>query len=370
MKFYINGSEVGRTDFKQANSLRKTLLPFRIGSSHEEEISEHASFAGLIDEVRIWNIARTEKQIRSDMNKQLNGDEAGLVGYWKFDEETQGRISDGSLNKNDGKLFGDAKLEPYTRPILASLKHEHLTKAVTYYEKAIELEPRISITYNLLANLYIKQNQISDAEAVYKRALDAPLTQARHDSLIRAMSEFYADEGQEHKLVAILENMEPTMPESVVLYELLGDLYKKTGEFKKSKTAYTKWLKLRKQEVNGQDAYYQRWFAEELLDKGIFPEITLKYAKRALQDSAKISYHYPMTLGRAYVVNDRYADALRYFKYTLSILSTNDSLDYFWKQVADASKNANDKERYKQMLEALKNSIPSEYSSYVQMLTE
>ena len=369
MKLYLNGSEVQRNNFKLQNNLRKTTLPFRIGCSHEEEISEHASFAGLIDEVRIWDIARTENQIRSDMNKELKGDESGLVGYWKFDAETQGRISDSSPNKNDGKLIGNAKLEPYTRPILASLKNEYLTKAVTYYEKAIELNPKIYQPYNLLANLYIKQNQISDTEAVYMQALDAPFRQVTHNSLIRAIYELYANEGQEHKLVAILEEIEPKMQESVVLHEILGDLYNRIGDSDKAEIANAKWLKLRQKEVNGQSAYYQRWFAEELLEKGLFPETTLKYAKRALQDYTETSFYYPMTLGHACVANELYDDALRYYKYALSLISANSSLDYFWKQVADASKNANDKERYIQMLDALKNSIPPEYSSFVQMST-
>ena len=369
MKLYLNGSEVQRNNFKLQNNLRKTTLPFRIGCSHEEEISEHASFAGLIDEVRIWDIARTENQIRSDMNKELKGDESGLVGYWKFDAETQGRISDSSPNKNDGKLIGNAKLEPYTRPILASLKNEYLTKAVTYYEKAIELNPKIYQPYNLLANLYIKQNQISDTEAVYMQALDAPFRQVTHNSLIRAIYELYANEGQEHKLVAILEEIEPKMQESVVLHEILGDLYNRIGDSDKAEIANAKWLKLRQKEVNGQSAYYQRWFAEELLEKGLFPETTLKYAKRALQDYTGTSFYYPMTLGHAYIANELYDDALRYYKYAISLISANSSLDYFWKQVADASKNANDKERYIQMLDALKNSIPPEYSSFVQMST-
>ena len=37
-----------------------------------------------------------EAEISTDMNKQLNGDEPGLVGYWKFDEETEGKIADTS----------------------------------------------------------------------------------------------------------------------------------------------------------------------------------------------------------------------------------------------------------------------------------
>ena len=366
IKLYLNGAEVRTSNFKGERNLTKTTLPLRIGCSHEEEISEHASFAGLIDEVRVWNIARTENQIRSNMYKQLKGDEAGLVGYWKFDAETEGRVSDSSLNKNDGKLVGNAKLEPYSRPSLSSLKADNLTKAASYYEKAIELRPTTYQYYDRLAKLYTDQNQISDAAFVYLRALDVPFGQTTHEALIRAISDLYSDEGQEDKLIAILEEVKPKMQVSIVLHELLGDLYKKTGDFEKAEIANTKWLKLREQDVNIQDAYHQRSFAEELLEKGIFPDTTLKHAARALQDSEEISYHFPLTLGRAYVVNGRYDDALRYFKYALSILSANDSLDDYWKKVIDARKNANDKERYTQMLDALKNSIPPEYASSVQ----
>jgi tetratricopeptide (TPR) repeat protein len=304
------------------------------------------------------------------MNKQLNGDEAGLVGYWKFDEETEGRVSDSSPNKNDGQLIGNAKLEPYTHPIFGNAKTEYLTKSASYYEKAIELNPKIYQYYDVLAKLYIQQNQTSDAVAVYRRALDAPLTQGTHNSAIRAIFELYTDETQEEKLVAILEEIKPKMEESVVMHELMGDLYKKTGDSGKAELAYAKWLKIRLKEVNEQSVYYQRNFAEELLEKGIYPEIALNYAKRAFHGYTGTSYYYPMTLGHACIANELYDDALSYYKYAFSIISPVASSDYFWKQVADASKNANDKERYIQMLDALKNSIPPEYSSFVQMFTE
>ena len=363
MKLYLNGAEVRRHDFKGQNNLTKTTLPLRIGCSHEEEISEHASYAGLIDEVRVWNIARTENQIRSDMNKQLKGDEAGLVGYWKFDAETEGRVSDSSLNKNDGKLVGNAKLKQYSRPILVNSKAENLTKAASYYEKAIELRPTVFQYYDRLAKLYMDQNQISDAAFVYLRALDTPFGKTTHNTVIRVISELYADEGHEDKLIAILEEVKPKMQESIVLHELLGDLYKKTGDADNAEIAYAKWLKLREHAVSIQDAFHQRWFAEELLDKGIFPETALKFAKRTLQGETGTNYYYTMTLGHAYLANERYDDALRNYKYALSIISPNSSLDYFWKQIADTSKNADDKESYKQMLDALKKSMPPEYAS-------
>ncbi|MDQ4141760.1 MAG: hypothetical protein M3142_14720, partial [Bacteroidota bacterium] len=47
---------------------------------------EDTYFKGNIDEVRVWNTVRTEKQIRESMCLKLTGMEPNLVGYFKFDE--------------------------------------------------------------------------------------------------------------------------------------------------------------------------------------------------------------------------------------------------------------------------------------------
>ena len=360
MKLYLNGLEVARNSFSNQNHIHRTTLPFRIGCSHEEERSEHASFAGLIDEVRIWNIARTETQIRSDMNRQLKGDEPGLIGYWKFDTETDGRISDSSPNQNDGQLIGNAKLEQYKRPISVTPKTENLAKAVSYYEKAIELNPDNYRNYDLLAKLYLEQNQTSDAAFVYVRALDLPEEQVNSDAIIRTLYDLYSEEGQEDKRIAILEKIKPKMQNNSVLHELLGDLYKKAGEAEKAELAYAEWLKMRYVDTS-RSARYRHKIAEALLKKGIFPETALKHALYALHHDTESSFYYPLTLGHAYVANNLYDDALKYYRYTLSILPVDSSLDYFWQQVEDASKNAKDKNRYRQMIDALIHSIPQEH---------
>ena len=363
MKLYLNGFEVGRNDFKDQNNIHRTTLPFRIGCSHEEERSEHASFAGLIDEVRIWNIARTEYQIRSDMNRQLKGNETGLIGYWTFDTETEGRISDSSPNQNDGQLIGNAKLEKYKRPISVTSKTDNFTKAVSCYEKAIELNPDNYQNYDLLAKLFLEQNQTSDAASVYLRALDLPSERVNADAIIRTLSELYIGEAQDDKHIAILEEVKPKIQKSAVLHEILGDLYKNIGESEKSTLAYSEWLKIRLYEDNLWGTHNQRKVAEALLEKGIFPEETLKQAKQAWYNGTESSFYYPLTLGHAYVANDLYDEALRYYRYAVSILPIDSSLEYFWKQVADASKHAKDKKRYRQMFDALIQSIPHEYVS-------
>ncbi|GEM_PF-4879075 len=55
-------------------------------------------FNGEIDEVRIWNIARTQEEIQQNLLKPLNGDEAGLIVYYKMSDNSGSVLSDNSTN--------------------------------------------------------------------------------------------------------------------------------------------------------------------------------------------------------------------------------------------------------------------------------
>ncbi|MFH1131619.1 MAG: LamG-like jellyroll fold domain-containing protein [Pseudomonadota bacterium] len=103
MKIFINGSEVASGTF--GKDIRVSKLPLRIGWTHENP-PEYSPFAGQIDEVRIWNIARTQEELQATMHTTLSGKERGLVGYWRFDVENV--AADSSPHHSDGKLVGDA----------------------------------------------------------------------------------------------------------------------------------------------------------------------------------------------------------------------------------------------------------------------
>ncbi len=76
---------------------------FAIGAYTENNYTLHGDYTmGAIDELRIWNIARTQSQIQATMGTHLTGSEAGLVGYWSFD----GDVKDKSPNHNDGTIYG------------------------------------------------------------------------------------------------------------------------------------------------------------------------------------------------------------------------------------------------------------------------
>jgi hypothetical protein len=46
------------------------------------------NWTGELDDVRLWNVARTATQIQSSYRNELAGAQSGLVGNWKFDEGT------------------------------------------------------------------------------------------------------------------------------------------------------------------------------------------------------------------------------------------------------------------------------------------
>ena len=43
-------------------------------------------FAGVVDEVRIWNVARTAAQIAAAKDTEITGTQAGLLGRWGLNE--------------------------------------------------------------------------------------------------------------------------------------------------------------------------------------------------------------------------------------------------------------------------------------------
>ena len=63
-------------------------------------------FNGLIDEARIWNIARSQAEIQATKDQSLSGSEAGLVAYYRLDDGGGSSANDSSNHGNSGELGG------------------------------------------------------------------------------------------------------------------------------------------------------------------------------------------------------------------------------------------------------------------------
>ncbi len=68
-------------------------------------------FLGMMDEVRIWDRARSQEEIAADYDKALAGTEAGLHAYYKFDQGISGGNNTGqtTLMDGEGKANGTLK---------------------------------------------------------------------------------------------------------------------------------------------------------------------------------------------------------------------------------------------------------------------
>jgi hypothetical protein len=78
------------------------MMSFGAGGNYELEYMD-----GYVDEIRIWDIARSEADINKTMYKSLHGNFENLIGYWKLDGITNNKIKDFSGNDNDGEIIGN-----------------------------------------------------------------------------------------------------------------------------------------------------------------------------------------------------------------------------------------------------------------------
>ncbi len=60
---------------------------------------------GELDEIAVWTRALSEEEVRAGWFKKLSGSEAGLEGYWDFDDDT---ADDRTPNQHFGHFLGDA----------------------------------------------------------------------------------------------------------------------------------------------------------------------------------------------------------------------------------------------------------------------
>jgi hypothetical protein len=72
-------------------------------------------FNGSIDEVRVWNDARTADEIRAHMFTSFSAaeiaTETNLVGYWKLNEGANQLTADETVNGNDGFLGSNSSID-------------------------------------------------------------------------------------------------------------------------------------------------------------------------------------------------------------------------------------------------------------------
>ncbi len=101
-KFYVDGTQVGGDQVgTNVSTINNSTAPFKVGADDANY------WDGLIDDVRAWNVARTQTEINN--NKSIEIDSAtNLQGSWHL----SGNIEDLSGNNNDLTNNGSAIFSP------------------------------------------------------------------------------------------------------------------------------------------------------------------------------------------------------------------------------------------------------------------
>jgi streptogramin lyase len=97
LRWYINGELTAEATAQYAQAAASTL-PMIFGRGYA------GAFRGKLDEIRVWNIARSKAEIQQGMQQRLAGDEAGLAGYWRLDDLRGLAARDSSPGGHPGAL--------------------------------------------------------------------------------------------------------------------------------------------------------------------------------------------------------------------------------------------------------------------------
>ncbi|WP_304237102.1 LamG domain-containing protein [Jiulongibacter sediminis] len=104
IRFYINGVESG---YGFLGSAFQDNLPMNIGRQ-QPSYCQCNHFNGSMDELRLWNVAKSQAEIQASMKTGVAHNSAGLVAYYKFNEASGNTIIDATSNNNNGVLINGA----------------------------------------------------------------------------------------------------------------------------------------------------------------------------------------------------------------------------------------------------------------------
>ncbi|MBD3386234.1 T9SS type A sorting domain-containing protein [candidate division KSB1 bacterium] len=99
---YINGvPELTKTAVVSPRSLLGDLI---IGAVQRDQDTYEYHLDATLDELRIWNVARTTQDIVQSIFNEITGTETGLVAYYNFNEGSGQTLVDYTTHGNDGRL--------------------------------------------------------------------------------------------------------------------------------------------------------------------------------------------------------------------------------------------------------------------------
>ena len=162
VRLYVNGNKVDSASY--TGNIGNAVNNCFIGGYY----STGRNFPGKIDEVRIWNVARTGSQISSSMNGEFCAAPTGLVAYYKFSQGTAG-----------GNNAGVTSLTDYAGTNTGTLQNFALTGSTSNWTTGASLTPGTggsgSITLTACDSYTSPSGNVYTVNGTYTDTITSPL---------------------------------------------------------------------------------------------------------------------------------------------------------------------------------------------------
>jgi hypothetical protein len=101
IRLYVDGVLHSATNIHSGWDTRNFGQALQIGRSLEAGVG---NLEGTLDELRVWNVARTQAQIQAAMSQELTTPQSGLVVYLKANEASGALLADATGRNNNGAI--------------------------------------------------------------------------------------------------------------------------------------------------------------------------------------------------------------------------------------------------------------------------
>ncbi|MBP5999616.1 MAG: gliding motility-associated C-terminal domain-containing protein [Sediminibacterium sp.] len=125
LTLYVDGVKQGNTLATGYSTLKNVSTSLKFGA-YGQYFTQY--YTGLLDNVKIWNTVKSDAEILSGMNTELNGNETGLVAFYNFNSGTANgtntsisTIEDRSANAFTGTLTNFAKTGSTSNFVLGTI---------------------------------------------------------------------------------------------------------------------------------------------------------------------------------------------------------------------------------------------------------
>ncbi len=165
VQFYINGEAVsGYLSEGQYSSIHVSDEPIKIGAYRLLNGNLTRYLRGALDEVRLWDYARSDSEISSAFNSALTGNESGLSLYFNMEEQVVGSESIvENLAQNTGAINNaEVKGGSADTPITLLFEDVDVDNCINDPEPEVEPDPVIGVISDLPTTISITDAFVFD----------------------------------------------------------------------------------------------------------------------------------------------------------------------------------------------------------------